>query len=250
MALGSCAHGFDLAVPVAFRDGIPRPVHAYTFDGATGAPVELPGSPRTLQAPPPALPPGVRRHVVDPAAFAAWRFSYPWVARAPDAAVAAVPEGSPFPAAPLYVQADDGTPEVWMVDGAERRHVASEASAAAWQLDLSVVARWPAAQVYALSQGKPWRATPFVFKGSNGAVYVMDEPAGTGGERDAGEPDRGTGGPDAGSGGRGGDGGTEVTTVSGPGASGCGCSAGGPGWVFGALVLTAAAVRTRPRRQG
>ena len=247
-AIGSCAHGFDVAVPVAFLDGAPRPVHAYTFDSTTGAPVELPGSPRTLQAPPPAIPGGVRRHVVDEASFAAWHFSYPWVAREPDSAVAAVPEGGPLPAAPLSVQADDGTPEVWMVDGTERRHVVDPASAAAWLLDLAAVARWPAAQVYALSPGKPWRAAPFVFMGSSGAVYVMDDaPAPPPVITDAGEPGGGSGEevPDGGSG----SGSDAGQTVSGPGGAGCGCGAVGPGagWVFGVMAL-AAASRRRPRR--
>ena len=50
-AIGSCNHGFDVLVPLPFRDGAPRPVYAYSFDASTGAPVMLPGSPFQLQAP-------------------------------------------------------------------------------------------------------------------------------------------------------------------------------------------------------
>lgn len=279
-AIGSCTQAFDVTVPLVFRDGAPHPVYAYTFDAATGTPVMLGGCPFTLQGTPPAIPAGVRRWVTSESAFNAWKFSYPWVAREPDAALMAVPEGPPFPATPLFVRADDGTPHVWMVDGPERRHLVDATSAAAWQVDVNAVPTWPAAQVYALTLGKPVRAAPFVAMGlGGGAVYVVDDPptpqtqdggsgGGTGGGSGGGgtgaSGDGGTGASadggsltDAGlldgvpSGGSGpADGGTPGgETLTGPTPLGCGCSGLPTGAPIVTALLWAAALASRVRRR-
>jgi hypothetical protein len=46
--------------------------------------------------------------------------------------IAAIPEGVPLPQSPALVQADDGSLEVWLIDGVYRRHVPDPAAFTAW----------------------------------------------------------------------------------------------------------------------
>ncbi len=121
--------------------------------------------------------------------FAAWRFSYlRSVAREADAALTALPVGADIPAAPELVQADDGTPEVWLLDGTSRRHVKDPASMAAWQLDFAAVVKAPAAKVYAYAKGPDWPEAPFLAEGSGPAVYFIDVAPPSQGGTDGGAP--------------------------------------------------------------
>src|SRR5436305_1765482 len=80
----------------------------------------------------------------------AWAFSMLFdVAPEPDAVVAAYPVAADWSAKPSLVQADDGTPEVWLIDGATRRHVVSAASLAAWHRTAAEVVKTAAAKVQA-----------------------------------------------------------------------------------------------------
>lgn len=181
-AIGSCNHGFGLELPPAFRDGAPRSFYAYSFDASEGFPVLLPGSPVTASCgrltPPIAPSEGVKRWVTSPGSLDAWRWSGLDVAPLEDATVGEYPDGPDLPASPIAVQADDGSPEVWVLDGAVRRHVIDSASLAAWRLEGHVELR-PAQEVGAYEQGLDWPAEPFVFQGSGPEVYVVDaaEPA-------------------------------------------------------------------------
>jgi hypothetical protein len=176
--LGSCNHAFSLPLPRSLRDGAAHAVHAYGLDAQGGASAELGGSPKSVTCAPPAPPldpeSGVKRWVTGPAPFAAWKLDDLEVAHLADATVAAYPAGADLPPAPEVVQADDGTPEVWVIDGAARRHVASPASLAAWKLD-GMVAKKPAADVYSHAKGPDWRDAPFVFRGGDPKVYVLDD---------------------------------------------------------------------------
>ena len=212
-AIGSCNHGFSFPAPLGMLDGKTHEVHAYGIDAKGGPNPELADSPKTLACPN-AKPPldaraGVKRHVVDPASMKAWGFSMLTdVAPEPDAVVAEYPPSDDWSEKPALVQADDGSPEVWLVDRAMRRHVVSPASLAAWHRSFSEVVKKPAAEVDAMPVGPDLPATPFLVIGSGPAVWVIDVALGASGgpSGDGGAPsdDGGANGSNAGAGGSGG----------------------------------------------
>ena len=174
--LGSCAHGFAMAAPFSLFDGAPHPIHAYGIGtGPAPANAELGGSPKDLNCPA-TLPAGIRRHVIDPTSFTAWKLDAFWdqMPTAP-ALVEGVAAGADLPALPHLVQADDGSPEVYVVDGALRRHVPSQEVLAAWRFDRGTIEHIPVADVQALTEGGPWRPRPMTVMGGDGAVYLLDD---------------------------------------------------------------------------
>jgi hypothetical protein len=178
-SLGSCNHGFSMSFPLGLQDGQPHEVHAYGIDQAGGTNAELTDSPKTVTCalPPPPPAPGIRRHIVNESSLAAWNFSIiDQVQHVTDPTAATFPAGPDWPASPVAVQADDGTPEVWFIDGAWRRHVPDPAALSAWRLDGDAVIQWPAAQVYALPQGVDLRTTPTLIQASGPALWVLDDP--------------------------------------------------------------------------
>ena len=266
-AIGSCNHGYSAAPPRSLLDGQPHTVNAFGIDSMGGNNPPLSGGPKTFQCAPPTPPVdalhGIKRWIPSPAVFAAWRFD--WfrdLAHEPDALVASFPDGPNEPDAPVVVQADDGTPEVWVIDSGLRRHVTDPASLAAWRFDgPGVVVVTPAAQVYQNPQGADFPAAPFVFSSpSDPKVYILDVPLhpaspGTGGAGGGG----GTGGAGAGNGnGSTGSGHTDTGSGgSGGGAHGVGQASGCatvPGGMSGtdggsvALAMAALAMMTRRRR--
>ncbi len=265
--LGSCNHGFSLDPPRGLLDGNPHPVYAYGIDSAGGPNKLLTNSPKTLDCPPPAAPllpaQGVLRHVTDPTVFSAWQFSYTYdVAHYPDSTVSSYPVGPDWPATPTVVQADDGTPEVWVIDGMVRRHVTNPASLKAWRL--GSVETWPAAQVYSYPQAVDFRPEPFLVMGSGPAVYVLDDPlappsaGGAGGTTGTGGVAGGAGaawsvdgGAWGGAGGSGTTGSGERSRVIGDSSGGCsvrGTDAPGrstPFWLLAGLLLLVAERRRR-----
>ncbi|WP_437620063.1 M23 family metallopeptidase [Sorangium sp. So ce1151] len=251
--LGSCAHGFAAPMPLSLLGG-EHAVRAYGVDALSGDEVELEGSPKALSCPL-ELPDGVRRPLGGVEALDAWGFSRFWdVASAPDAALAALPEGDAFPPSPQLVRGDDGAAPLWLVDGAARRAVPDEEAAAAWRLDPDGAVVWPAARLAALPLGPALPPRPFLAQGSGPALYVIDTPP----------PPRGEGGgAGAGAGGAGGAGGAEEEdepTMNGGihGQMRCECGAAGAGGAGGAaaggpLGFLAAAVAlgaARRRRRG
>lgn len=186
--LGSCEHAFDVPTPYGLVDGKEHAVFAYGIDASGGPTAQLGRSPKKLTCAPPALN-GIKRHITDPATFTAWRFeSFADVLVVSEDDLAKVPEGRAISGGPLLVQADDGSPEVWLADGAERHHVPSPAVARAWRLDLGKVVKKPAAEVNALTKGASLRTRPWLVKGSGGRVYLLEAlpgqeggPGGTGG---------------------------------------------------------------------
>ena len=174
--VGSCDHGFEFtALPRLLMDNQPHPVHARAVDPQAG-PIELASSPKEMLCPPPPLPAGVRRHVINPDSLMAWKFSIFWQsAKVDDPTLLAVPEWKPMPAVPQLVRVE-GAPEVWLIDEGFRRHVPDPQAAAAWQFDLSTPEVWDAAALMALPEGPPLRATPFLVIGDGPALYVIDDP--------------------------------------------------------------------------
>ncbi len=182
-ALGTCDHAFSTATPLGLLDGQKHSVYAYGADTDNGSLQLLAQAPKTFTCAPPAIPSGVKRHVPDPAALAAWRFDpFIDIAKEPLAAVTAVPDGPELPASPTVVIGDDGAPEVWVIDGTVRRRVTNPTSMQAWGF---TVTTWAASKIAAVALGPDWPAAPFVMQGTgSSAVYVMDatpNPASDGG---------------------------------------------------------------------
>ncbi|TNE50946.1 MAG: hypothetical protein EP343_06405 [Deltaproteobacteria bacterium] len=175
-SLKSCNHGFLSRLPRSIADGKEHKIYAYTYDSETNERVALSSSPRTLQCP--YVPPyGVLRHVSSPTSFAAWKFSYFWdVLPALDKDISALAKGEALPEKPVLVQADDGSPEVWVVDGNQRRHVLNPASLSAWRWTSKDVKKRPASEVSALQRGPAWPERPLLTQGSGSSVYMLDVP--------------------------------------------------------------------------
>jgi MYXO-CTERM domain-containing protein len=173
-SIGSCAHGFETALPLSVLGG-EHPVNAYAKDTGDGDEALLDGSPRTLSCAL-ELPEGQRRPVAE-GAFQAWKFSDFWdVARGDADALDGVPEAPALGNAPVLVRADDGSPEVWLVDGEVRRHVGSPELAAAWSFDLGAVEERPAAVLAGMDEGPPVRARPFLVRMPDDALWLLDTP--------------------------------------------------------------------------
>jgi hypothetical protein len=175
-AIMSCPHGFTRALPKGVMDGKPHTVKAFGLDLENASAWELSDSGKTFTCSA-APPPGVLRHVRDPASFAAWRFDFfDDVQRVSAAEVAARTERAPWPAAPELIQGE-GRPEVYFIDGAERRHVPSPAVAAAWRLDLGTVRRVPLSELAKYRLGRPLRDAPWLVLGDGPAIYALDDDA-------------------------------------------------------------------------
>ncbi|MCY1064964.1 M23 family metallopeptidase [Nannocystis sp. RBIL2] len=193
MAIGSCQHGFRMPTPLSVQDGQPRPVHAYGIDTQGGHNPELGSSPRTLECPLPRLT-GVRRRVANPDVLGAWQFStFADLVTLTDAQVDEFELGLDIPPAPTLARADDGSPEVWLLDGDDpqrRRHVPDLETAHAWRLQLDTASVWPTAELLALPEAPPLRPRPTLVKGTGDTVWLLDvdldpAPAGTAGESDS-----------------------------------------------------------------
>lgn len=210
--LGSCNHAWEVQVPRSLMDGSQHTVHAYGINTSGKGPnPELAQSPATFQCDAPAAPvdaaQGVRRHVTSPESFGAWRFSaFQDVAHVSDTSLQAYSKGPDWPATPLLAQGDDGSPEVWSIDGTSRRHVQSMDDLNAWRFDTAAIEQWQASKLQGFEQGITWPHIPFLVQGSGPEVYVIDssEPVGASGSAGA-----------AGSAGASSDGGVVVTPADG-----------------------------------
>lgn len=258
-SLGSCNHGYEVKIPQSLRDGAPHTVQVEALDSAGGASAALTHSPGQFTCtvtPPLTAAQGVRRHVTSPQVLAAWKFDPLMdVAHMSDAEITAYPKGPDVPATPSLAQADDSTPEVWLLDTQTRRHVPSPAVMEAWRFDGSQIQSVPSAQLYALTKGPVVRPEPFLMQGSGPEVYLLDDPL-------SGTPPVVDGGGAGGSGGSGGsvnDSGLDAAAgKSGTGFfnrgssedEGCSCAQAGAGGMAGAWWLVGLAmVLARTRRR-
>jgi len=174
-AIGSCNHGFDIEPPLSLLDGQDHAIHAYGIDTAGGPNAQLTGSPKTLKCAA-TVPDGVRRHVQNMDSFGAWKLDLFWDALPlSDAQIAKIDEADAWPAKPKLVKADDGSPEVWLVDGKWRRHVPSQKVLAAWGWSNADVKTMAAADVQALWEGTKLRGRPMLVKDSTGAIDMLDD---------------------------------------------------------------------------
>lgn len=173
--LGSCTHGFEVASPLSLHDGKAHEVYAYGIDSAGGANAQLAQSPATLKCDP-VVPAGVRRKVQDTQSFDDWGFSDFWdVMPVTDAALAKIDEDVALADSPILVQADDGSPEVWLIDGEVRRHVPSMEAFETWGFDMAAVVKWAPQDLNALPVGPKVRSRPVLVKGTGADVYLIDD---------------------------------------------------------------------------
>ncbi len=178
-SLGSCKHAFSSRTPRSYLDGKPHLIYGYALDSETGALQALASSPTTLQCPYVA-PQGLLRYVPSPASFAAWRFSSLWdVLSVLDSDLMTLQKGPAIPSSPILVQADNGKPEVWLIDGSWRRFVSGPAVLTAWRWSGKSIKVWPASKVYAFTKGTSWPPLPTLVKGSKDEVYLLDTPQST-----------------------------------------------------------------------
>jgi GH25 family lysozyme M1 (1,4-beta-N-acetylmuramidase) len=217
-SLGSCEHGFALTLPLGLRDGHEHVVRAYALDSESGSETELSGGPITVACAAPETPldaiHGIKRWIAGPSVFEAWRFSMLYdLAHEPDEVVAAFPQGPDLPGSPTVVQADDGSSDMWVLDGSFRRRVVDVASLKAWRF--VALEKLNAAEVYTYPEGPELRPSPFLVQGTAPDLYVIDEPL-----DDLGGAGGGT--TSTGPGGAGGHGGGTTSTWTGSGGSGDG----------------------------
>jgi hypothetical protein len=173
--LGSCDHAFHILPPPGLLDNAPHEVHAYGFDGVPGGPAaELAQSPQTFTCGPIAVS-GAKRWIPNPDVFGAWKFSSVLdIMHVSDDTLATLTTGQQIPDAPQLIQADDGSPEVWLVDGDHKRWIPDPDAANAWHFDLGSRVMTPAADVQAMPTGAPLAERPVLVQGSGPEVYVVD----------------------------------------------------------------------------
>ena len=260
--IGSCDHGFSMPAPRALMDGKPHAVHAYGIDSTAGAAnAELPGSPKTLTCPAPALAKGlVKRHVASPTILGDWKLdTFLDLAPYPAATLAALADGVAFDAPPRLVQVT-GDAALYVEDHGFKRHVVDPTSMAAWRFVAADIKKIDAATLGKLTAGPDWLAAPLLAHDPAGAaIYALDEPfpapPSTGADGGAGDGGVGVG-PGAGDGGALGDSGgaaagADANATDGKGGcamTGAGGAADG-GSVVWLLALTGMAFALHRKRR-
>ncbi len=255
-AIGSCVHGFSGMTPLSLLDGQARNIYAYGINTGAGGNPALGNAPRVLQCAPPAQS-GERRRVESLASLDAWKFQPFWDMLPAGSGADALPEGPALQDEPELVRGDDGSEQVWLLDGEGhvRRRV-SPAAMVAWHFDPATVQTFPAADVLSLVEGTAVRARPVTFIA--GSMFVVDDPQPASGSGPTlttssasgagGSSIVGGGAPNGGSSGDGGAGqGGDSADGEGQGERGCAWSGGRPAdntaWAALALLALIAARR-------
>ncbi|MBM4280852.1 MAG: M23 family metallopeptidase [Deltaproteobacteria bacterium] len=169
-----CAHGFVVAVPAALKDDVAHPVDAYGVDAA-GRTALWTGAPQDRRCAPPALPvhvAGSARRLVGEDVLAAWGWSADDVVATRVAEVMALTAGEPL-TAPIVVAHGDAT---FVRDGDVLRVVDDTAVLVAWGFDARPIEPMEDAMATALSRGAPWPAAPYLARGDDDAVFLIDVP--------------------------------------------------------------------------
>jgi MYXO-CTERM domain-containing protein len=232
-ALGSCEHGFTIAIPKSLRDNTPHPVHVYAVDTEGSDTIQLEASPGTFSCPPAAVPPGIRRQVASPEVLAEWGLSPFWdLTQLDDPQLAAIDVGPSLPDERLVVRGDGADATWWVIEDGRRRRIASDAVADAWGIVEADVMPWPEDSLLDVPLGTDLPAEPFLVSGSDGVMWVIDdaqcepgtdcEGASDGGGADGGSDAGGDAGGDGG--GDGTDGGESLPGADGSDDGGCGCT--------------------------
>jgi uncharacterized protein (TIGR03382 family) len=164
-AIGSCNHGFNVAVPPLKRNGEPHEVWAYGADNYGGFTVPLANSGTVIRCAPLATPldpsSSVRRHITNDDAFKAWKWTW-WDLNLPGADIAnTFVDGTALPDVPRVVSID-GAAAVYVVDGPLLRHLRNQESIAAWRITPEMMEAVSSADVSGLTIGAKWPAAPYV----------------------------------------------------------------------------------------
>ena len=174
-AIGSCAHGFSVAVPGGLRDGQPHTVQAFGLDAEGVFTQPLVGDGMTVTCEPLAAPlapgDGVKRHITSPESLAAWGLGFIDVLPVDDGVVESYEEGEPMAPAPDVARAADGT--LWLLELGVRRRL-GDGAVAAWKLDVAAARDLAAEEMGAVPEGAPVVGVAYALKGSGPAVYVVD----------------------------------------------------------------------------
>ncbi|HEX7666627.1 MAG TPA: CHAP domain-containing protein [Polyangiaceae bacterium] len=172
-AIGSCNHAYAFPTPRGAMDGTERSVYAYGV-GASGNEALL-GN-KTFKCAAPAIPDGAKkRWVTSPTVLKAWAFqTFFDMATYPAATIDALADDTDIPATPSLAKAD-GSEDIWVLDGTERRHVGDPASLVAWRFDTTKIATLTAAALAGYSEGLAWPETPLLVKSTDDTkVYMLD----------------------------------------------------------------------------
>ncbi|MEO8878083.1 MAG: GH25 family lysozyme [Polyangiaceae bacterium] len=167
-------HGYSLKTPLYYCDGKAHPVYAYAHQVSDNKAVILKDAPRNETCAPGASPAGLLRHVTSQTVLAAWKLDVHtmerWMTPADEAKHTV---GGDWPATRVLGRTADGA--VWLVDGTERRHVQSEKSLTAWNLQTVTIAAWTAAEEATYTEGQPLPLAPILLQTiGNPAIYVLD----------------------------------------------------------------------------
>ena len=248
--IGSCEHGFTVAIPKSLRDNQPHPVHVYAADTGGTDTIQLESSPGSFSCPPAAVPPGVRRQITSPEVLAEWGLSPFWdLTPLDDGTLSDIDVGADLPVERLIVRGDGGDPTLWVIEGGTRRRINSDVVAAAWGISIDDAMPWPQSSIDDVPLGTDLPPEPFLVSGSDGVMWVIDNdtcppnapecspPTGDGGGADGGDG-RDDGDDGGGADGTGGDGGEALPDARGGDDGGCGCRSSGDAPVgFGVLAL-------------
>lgn len=185
-AIGSCAHGFTFPIPNAYRDGASHSAFVYGIDTGGGTNPLLDGSGAVFSCEPPVLAEGPLRHITSPEVMTAWSFSFDDVA---SYGTLPNPLGEAWPDDLRLVQAD-GAPEVYLVDGGSKRHVASPEVMSAWRFAFGAVEVVTPADLDAFVDGLALPLAPVLVRAAGDpAIYLIDRLAPADGGEGEGEKD-------------------------------------------------------------
>jgi MYXO-CTERM domain-containing protein len=252
--LGSCDHGFTIAIPRSLRDDMPHSVLVTAVDTEGSETAVLEASPGTFACAPDPVPPGVRRQIASPEVLAEWGLSPFWdLGAISEAELAAIEIGPALPDERLVVMGDGADDTWWVIEDGLRREIGGTTVAEAWGILATDVMPWPQESIDGIPEGTPLPERPFLVAGPDEVMWVIDD-AQCPPDDDACVPTEGPDGSgqddgddDDGDGTAGDDGGAEGGDATGLGApeqdgdaGGCGCRSEGrapSAWLFALLLV-------------
>jgi hypothetical protein len=115
---------------------------------------------------------GIKRWISSPSVWENWGFTE--VLNLSNSFVQTFYDGPNWCENPILVQADDGSPEIWLIDGTLRRHVPSQQIIESWNLDLETIETWTAAELDEFPIGPDLRDHPVIVQDESLNKYIID----------------------------------------------------------------------------